>query len=421
MNQQFLQYFGLRKNPFHVSPDPRCFYSTSASDGALGQLVFGIESRQGVMVLTGGPGTGKTTILHYLLEWLRQQGYSTSYVFHSQVSSAELLELIVHDFGISCPSHAKCDLLKALHNWLLSRYRAGDCPVILIDEAQALSHEALDELRMLLNLEVPGGKLVQVVLAGQPKLNKKLRHRDLLQLRQRVVFHCKLPRLTREETSGYINARLATAGISNLALFPGESIEEIFRYSRGTPRVINLLCEHGLLAAYSGQRDSISPADIHRIARQFDFGERIEPSADSPAAESFGGLAAFPQLELLAEPAPLPAREPSWLEALAPADLALPALPQPNVRTVRRRISRPTPPFLLYLRGVQGSFAKDCQELVRPVKTWLKGPLRAIARNSQATGQSAIAAVSNWLRQPTRSGGMVAQRPRASSVAPKHF
>jgi len=400
MYELFLEHFGLQRDPSHVAQDPQCFYSTSACDGAFGQLAFGIKSRQGVMVLTGEPGTGKTTILHCLLEWLLQQGYSTSFVFHSQVSSLELLEMIVQDFGIHCPSLTKCDLLTALHNWLLSRYRAGDCPVILIDEAQALSHRALDELRMLLKLEVPGGQSVRVVLAGHPKLNEKLRHLEFLQSRQRMVFHCKPPQLTREETSGYLRNSLTEAGTANEVRFPGESVGEIYRCSSGTPRAINVLGEHGPLAADTRHLNSISPSDIHRIARQFEFGAWTKSFVESPEAEPYGGLAVFPQLELLAEAAPPPGTP---------------------VPVAAHRVSRPAPRFLPYLRGVRNSLVRDCRELMTSMKTCLGGPPRSIARRRRAARQTSLAALSNWLRQPSRSSGILAERPRASSAVPKHF
>jgi type II secretory pathway predicted ATPase ExeA len=398
MYELFLEHFGLQRDPSHVSPDPHCFYSTSACDGALGQLVFGIESRQDVMVLTGDPGSGKTKILHCLLEWLLQQGYSTSFVFHSQVSSLELLEMIVQDFGIHCPSLTKCDLWTALHNWLLSRYRAADCPVILIDEAQALSHRALDELGMLLKLEVPGGKPVQVVLAGQLKLNEKLRHLEFLQLRQRIVFHCKLPQLTREETFGYLRNSLTEVGTANEARFPGESVGEIHRCSRGTPRAIDVFCEHGPLTADA--RHFNSPTGIHRIVRQFAFGTWTKSFVESPEAQPHGGLAAFPQLELLAEPA---------------------SPPGTPIRIAAHRGSRPAPRFLPYLRGVRYSFVRDCRELISSMKTCLEGQPRTIARRSQATRQTTLAALSNWLRQPSRRSGILAERPRTTSAVPKHF
>jgi len=175
MYEEFFSHFGLQRNPFHASSDPQFFFSTAANDAALAQLVFGIESRQGIVLLTGEPGTGKTTLLHCLLNWLRSHSYSSSYVFHSRLSSAGLLEMIFRDFGISCASRAKSGLLAALQKWLRRRHKSGDCPVIVIDEAQALSTRALEELRMLLNLQIPGAKLVQIVLAGQPALEEKLR------------------------------------------------------------------------------------------------------------------------------------------------------------------------------------------------------------------------------------------------------
>src|SRR5271169_4145857 len=296
MYEEFFGHFGLQRNPFHVSPDPLGFYSTAAHDEALSQLVFGIETHRGMMILTGEPGTGKSTIVHYLREWLQQQEYSTAYILHPLLASVDLLKLILRDFGIPCSSTSKSDLLIALKGWLQDRHAVGDCPVILIDEAQGLSSRALDELRMLVNMEIAGTILVQVLLAGQPLLEEKLRRRKLAQLRQRIMCLCRLPVLTLAETSGYIASRLAGAGVVNSALFPKDSIQEIFLYSHGVPRVVNLLCEHALLTAYADRRDSIVPRDIVRVARHFDLGGETESPGEVFQSNTFCRLIPFPKL-----------------------------------------------------------------------------------------------------------------------------
>lgn len=384
MYEHLFAHFRLRRNPFHGSPDPKRFFSTAAHDAALGQIVFGIENRQGLLVLTGEPGTGKTTILHYLLEWLHQQRYSTAYVFHSLVPSVDLIELILRDFGISCATRNMGDLVTALHEWLLCRHEVGDCPVIVIDEAQALSRRALDELRMLLNLEVPGGKLVQLVLAGQPQLDEKLRHRDLVQLRQRVVFHCKIPVLTLEEAAGYIASRLAEAGATESAIFPRETIGDIFAYSRGVPRVVNLLCEQSMLAAYGEHRKSVLPADVLQVARHFDLVEETELETASPVASTIGRLIPFPKLDPSAAELRLGERDEEWLQELVPADSSLLALASLPVLTGAIRISRPTPRFVLYLREVVGSLIRNCRRILNFGSTWLRARTLAVAKYSLA-------------------------------------
>jgi general secretion pathway protein A len=300
MHEQFYGHFGLRYNPFHVSPNPQRYYSTTAHDEALLHIMFGIESRKGLMVLTGEPGTGKTTILHYLLEWLGRNNYSTAYVFHTILTSSDLLHIILRDFGVKCASNEKSEMLIAFREWLLHRRRAGDCPVIIIDEAQALTSRALEELRMLLNLEIFGVKLVQLVLAGQPRLEARLHRKRLTQLRERIMCHCKLPALTLPETTGYIEKRVTDAGAHNPELFPLETIEEIYKYSRGIPRVIHLLCDQTLLAACADRRDTICTEDVLRIAQQFDLQPTYAPAEEEVfRPNTFRRLMAFPRLEAM--------------------------------------------------------------------------------------------------------------------------
>jgi len=270
---RIFSFFGLKENPFHVSPDPRFLFSTHAHESAFAELLFAIQTRQGLIVLTGESGTGKTTLLRRLLDRLQDYGVSSSYVFHPRLDTLDFLEFILKDFGVSCPSGRKGEVLQALQHWLLQRHQAGDTPVAVVDEAQALRAGTLDELRLLLNLESAGGKLMQVVLAGQPELEEKLRRPELRQLRQRVMFRCHLPRLTLEQTSAYIHSRLEIAGLLEHDLFPRETIREIYHHSKGIPRTINLLGEHAIINAYSNQKRSVSPEDIRYIASDFDLVE----------------------------------------------------------------------------------------------------------------------------------------------------
>jgi general secretion pathway protein A len=270
---QFYSFFGIRENPFHVSPDPRFYCSSPGHDTAFSELLYSIQTRKGMTVLTGEAGTGKTMLVNRLLDWLRERNLSSAYVFHSLLRPSDLFDFIARDFGIPCSSSDKGALIDALHKWLLKRHAASDTPVIIIDEAQALSSNTLDELRLLLNLETAGGKLLHIVLVGQPELDQKLQRHQLRQLRQRIMFRCRLPLLSWEQTGSYISARLCAAGAraADSNLFPRETIRVLHGYSRGIPRVINLLCEHALLAAYSEKHHSVSPADIHAAAAKFDL------------------------------------------------------------------------------------------------------------------------------------------------------
>jgi general secretion pathway protein A len=271
MTQQFFNFLGLREDPFHVSPDPRFYFSTSAHESALVELLFGIETRQGFMVLTGEAGTGKTSLLNQIINWLHGRGRSSAYIFHSHLEPIGLLRFILSDFGVPCESRSKSVLVRALHVWLQKRYAAGDLPVLIIDEAQALPVHTLDELRLLLNLENPRGKMLQIILSGQPELDEKLRLPALRQLRQRVMLHAHLPLLSQKETAAYISSRLAVAGCADSPLFPDEVVHDIYKSSHGIPRVVNVLCEHALMSAYSERRPVVSQDMIRQIAMDFDL------------------------------------------------------------------------------------------------------------------------------------------------------
>jgi general secretion pathway protein A len=297
MYDHFFHYFGLRENPFHNSPDPRFYHSTPAHAAILSELKRGIETRHGLVVLTGDAGTGKTTILNYLLDWLRQRGISSSYLFHSKLKPKELLEFIVQDFGIPCTSKLKRDLLAAVCHWLIQRHNKGDCPVIVIDEAQTLSSQTLDALGVLLLLETSGEKLVQLLLAGQPGLEERLRQPELTQLRQHVMFHCRLRQLAVEETSRYIAARLATAGAADARAFPDETIRAIHAFSGGVPRIVNMLCEHALLRAYADQQQTICPETALCVATEFDLAGRVGVVGLDPISKRFGRLISTPERE----------------------------------------------------------------------------------------------------------------------------
>ena len=278
---QMFRTFGLTENPFHFSPDPRFLYTGAAYETAGAELMFGVESRRGLMVLTGEAGTGKTTLLRQFLRWLESRRVSTSYVFHTHLDPAGLFEFILRDFGVPVESSKKTDLLASMHRWLHARQVEGDAPVVVIDEAQALSLRTLSELSLLLNLENERGKLVQIVLAGQPELEEKLRRPELRQLRQRIMVRCRLPLLTLEETNHYIAARLRGAGGDGARLFPDKTVETVYSYARGIPRVTNLLCEHALIGAYADRQDTVTPSHVRRVAAEFDLvGEAFQ--ADMP-------------------------------------------------------------------------------------------------------------------------------------------
>lgn len=267
----YKEFFGLRANPFNVNPDPRYLFLTRHTEEALACLTYGIQSRKGFVLLTGEVGTGKTTLINKLLEWLRLQQVATAFVFNSRLNTTQFLDYMMADFGIAGDSKAKSQVLQRLYNWLLDRYRAGETAVLIVDEAQNLTEEVLEEIRMLTNLETFTEKLLQIVLVGQPELEQKLKQPQLRQLRQRLTLRAKTHPLLLEETKAYIHQRLRIAGAGSQQIFDPESLVAIHRYSQGIPRVINLLCEHCLVSAFVDQQRTIGSDVVDIVARDFDL------------------------------------------------------------------------------------------------------------------------------------------------------
>jgi len=269
----YKEFFGLRANPFNVNPDPRYLFLTRHTEEALACLTYGIQSRKGFVLLTGEVGTGKTTLINKLMEWLRLQQVATAFIFNSRMDVPQLLDFMMADFGIPCDAQSKSQLLQRLYNWLLDRYRAGETAVLVIDEAQNLSDEVLEEIRMLTNLETFTEKLLQIVLVGQPELEQRLKQPQLRQLRQRLTLRAKTHPLNLEETKSYIAQRLRIAGSNGDAVFDTDATIALFRYSLGIPRVINLLCEHCLVSAFVDQKKTISADVVDSVARDFDLSD----------------------------------------------------------------------------------------------------------------------------------------------------
>jgi general secretion pathway protein A len=249
-------------------------------------LTYGIQSRKGFVLLTGEVGTGKTTLINKLLEWLRLQQVATAFIFNSRMNVPQFLDYMMADFGIPCDSKSKSQILQRLYNWLLDRYRAGETAVLIVDEAQNLSDEVLEEIRMLTNLETFTEKLLQIVLVGQPELEAKLRQPQLRQLRQRLTLRAKTHPLTIEETKAYVQQRLRIAGSDGRQIFDGDALSAVHKYSSGIPRVVNLLCEHCLVSAFVDQKPVIGQAIVDAVARDFDLSDNVASGAMTVAAQA---------------------------------------------------------------------------------------------------------------------------------------
>jgi general secretion pathway protein A len=273
----YQRFFGLRESPFNVNPDPRYLFQTRQIQESLAGLTYGIQNRKGFILLTGEVGTGKTTLLNRLLDWLHGQRVATAFIFNSKLNVTQLFDFIMAEFEIPSESREKSLVLLRLNQWLLERYRAGETAVLIIDEAQNLSLQVLEEIRLLTNLETSTEKLLQIVLTGQPELEEKLKLPQLRQLRQRITLRCRTAPLTLEETFGYIAERLRIAGANGEPIFSKEAIETVHLYSRGIPRVVNLLCEHSLINAYVDHLRPVASGLVEEVAREFQL-DQIEPT-----------------------------------------------------------------------------------------------------------------------------------------------
>jgi general secretion pathway protein A len=269
----YKEFFKLHSNPFNANPDPRFLFLTEHTEEALSCLTYGIQDRKGFVLLTGEVGTGKTTLVNKLLERLRQQQIATAFVFNPRLDMLEFLRYVMADFGLPCDNEPKGQILRRLNDWLLERYRAGGTTALVVDEAQNLSSEMLEEIRLMTNLETSTEKLLQVVLVGQPELEQKLRQPHLRQLWQRVTLRARTRALTLPETEAYVAERLRIAGGNGHAIFAPEAVAAVHHASRGIPRVINLVCEHSLVNAFADHQESVSRNLVESVARDLELAD----------------------------------------------------------------------------------------------------------------------------------------------------
>lgn len=244
-------FFGFSESPFNLSPDPGFFYRSQQHEEALANLIYGVQSRKGFIVLTGEVGTGKTTMLECLRDYLYAQRIEFAFIFNSRIKPEELYEMISYDLDLRCNRQSKTDIIYSLNDLLIQQSNDGRTTVLIVDEAHNLEWDVLEEIRMLGNFENRAGKLLQVILAGQPEFDRKLDAPNLRQLKQRVVLRCTLKPFNQFETGEYIHSRLAKVGMPEQTVFPPDVLAELHTRSQGIPRVINALCDNLLLTAFA--------------------------------------------------------------------------------------------------------------------------------------------------------------------------
>jgi len=268
------RYFGLKEKPFRITPDPRFLFLSEKHAEALDHLYYGITQGEGFMVISGDVGTGKTTIIRSLLERLDDLQIQTAIVLNPLLDIEDLLKVILEDFGLSPRGSSKKDLIDQLNAFLLALNQKEEKAVVIIDEAQNLAPDIMEELRSLSNLETAREKLLQIVLVGQLELWHKLNSPNLRQLKQRISVSYRLEPLSPKEMKGYIVHRLTIAGFRGELDFSPGALRLIFKTSRGIPRLINLLCDRTLLVLYLEQKMKVTSAHIHKALESLRGGKR---------------------------------------------------------------------------------------------------------------------------------------------------
>jgi len=262
------RFFGLNDKPFALTPNPKYVFYSQQYREAEGQLLYGIHNREGFMLVTGQPGTGKTTLCRDLIEKFDKKAFHSALIFNPFLNAHEMLAALLGEFGVSAqPNASRKELLDQLNNFLLAQLVLGKSCVAIFDEAQHLSTEFLEQIRVLSNLETAQEKLVQIILVGQPELLDKIRTPGMAQLDQRVSIRCRLTDLSAQETDRYIHHRMNVAGARGQVRFHPKAIAEIHRASSGVPRLINLVSDRSLLAAYTEHSRDVTAAHARKAVQ----------------------------------------------------------------------------------------------------------------------------------------------------------
>ena len=262
-----IKYWKLNQEPFSTSPDPRFLYRGEMHQEALDRLIASVTLQRGITAIVGEPGLGKSTLIRTMLYGM-QDSVNIAWAFNTTMSAKDLLKYVARDFGLKPKSDDKSELLMELYTFLIREHEAGRIPVLIVDESQNLSVEALEEIRQLSNLETTNKKLIQVILAGQPQLDDYLESPELVQLKQRIALKARLDRLGMEDTKAYIRHRLNVAGAEERELFSEAALKAVAQVSDGVPRVINQICDNALLTAAQRKAEQVDAVLIHELVEK---------------------------------------------------------------------------------------------------------------------------------------------------------
>jgi general secretion pathway protein A len=344
----YISHFGFNEKPFNVTPNPRFFYTNPGYQEAYANLLYGIRERKGFLVLTGEVGTGKTTILRRLMENL-ESTIRFVFFYNTTLTFEELLSFICEELGLRVHGDGQLPKIQALNEFLLEQLKKGSTGVLFIDEAQNLSEKVLENLRLLSNLETSKEKLLQIVMAGQPELEKKLDQPELRQLKQRIFLQWRLEPLSEEEVEAFIDYRVKAVGCKRNDLFSRDAVRQIAFYSKGIPRLINIICDNALLIAYGASQKRVSADIISEVACDLRLDSKVRVPKAKPAnfktwaerGEGNGGLLSILRREPLsptkaeASPGPLqdaPAANGTVISA--PARSTTESVPKPFLDTL---------------------------------------------------------------------------------------
>ncbi|MBK7948602.1 MAG: AAA family ATPase [Deltaproteobacteria bacterium] len=273
------EYYGLVRAPFEMTPDPSFLYLGEAHREGLATLVYAVNSGKGFVMLTGEVGTGKTTLLHALLGQLDAKTNS-AFIFNPRLDPLGFFRVLFEELGIGPACESKAEYLLTLNRYLIERLAAGERVLLIVDEAQNLSAEMLEEIRLLSNLETPTSKLIQIMLVGQPELQALIDKPELRQLRQRIALRHHLRPFDEEELAEYVEGRLEKAGYTGRGVFNKRALRELYRVTQGTPRLINVVCDGAMLLGYARQESTVGPDAIREVARDLGLVPKDEAEED---------------------------------------------------------------------------------------------------------------------------------------------